>query len=273
MDNLEIIHLIFGGTIVTAVAAFIAITANLFNIKDRLKRWLSEKKKSKFKKAFLENNPDFKFSLNFISNPQPGKCTLNITLLNTSKEVKYIESLNYKFLGSKNTKRHEPSALFTNGEKWPKRLEHGERFSTSVDFSATLANVAFQYWRKGFSVYCISKSTTGDLLRSNKVDFDKLMGFLEPLNENYINLATLLAKKTGGSKVELEISLWQLQFFKRLTVHIGKQLQQNNIPIAEYLIGHYGLIAQKDFWYYSGSVMDQRKIQPNEVEGFLKSLL
>lgn len=269
----ETLNYIFGGTVITGVAAFIAITTNFLNITDRLKKLRSARKKQKYKKSFYEDHPDFKFTLNFISNPQPGKCILHATLLNISKEIKFIESLEFKFEDPKNPTKFEPSNIIMNGEKWPKRLEHGERMTSSNDFSMTLPNTAFQYWHKGFKVYCASKTTTGDFLRSNTVDFDKLMEFMEPINENYKNLAISLSKNSGGSLRDIEVSLWQLQIFKRLTVHIAKQLQHNHIPIAEYLIRDHGLIAQEDLWFHWYKDLEQRKIQPEIIEDFLKSLL
>lgn len=269
----ETLNYIFGGTIITGIAAFIAITTNFLNITDRFKKWKSGRKKQKYKKSFYENHPDFKFSLNYLSNPQPGKCILNAKLLNVSNEIKFIESTQYKSEDPKNPKKHVPTNIFMDGEKWPKRLEHGEHFSTSVDYSITLANEAFQYWHKGFKVYCICKTTTGDFLQSNSIEFDKLMDFMDLIDEKYKNLALLLSKKTGGSQRDIEVSLWQLQIFKRLTVHIAKQLQFNKIPIAEYLITEHGLIPQEKIWYHWYSDIEQRKILPKVIEEFLESLL
>jgi hypothetical protein len=273
MEINETFKIIFGGTIITAIAAFVAITSNFFNINDRIKKWRNESEKSKFKKNFHENNPDFKFTLNFISDPNPRKCILHATILNISKEIKFIESFEYKFEDPKNPNMFEPSNIFMNGEKWPKRLEHGERFASSVDFSMTLPNVAFQYWHKGFKVYCSSKSSTGDFLRSNSVDFDKLMEFMEPVKQDYKNLAVLLANNTGGSVLEIEISLWQLQIFQRITVHIVKQLHYNNIPIVEYLIEEHKLTVEKDIWSNWYRELEERKIQPAIIDDFLKRLI
>mgnify|MGYP003609162823 CR=1 FL=1 len=262
-----ILSVLFGTTVITAVAAIFAITTNFLNIRDRFKKWKTEKKD---KKKFSGNNPNFDFSLNYISDPQPRKCILHMRLINFSKEIKFINSLNYHFEDTNNPQKLEPLHLFMNAEKWPKRLEHGESFYVSTDFSMTLPNVAFQYWRKGFVVYCTCNSSTGDSLRSNSVDFDKLMEFMEPINENYKKLAILLSNKTGGSLRDIEVSLWELQIFKRLTIHIAKQLQFNNIPIFEYLISVQNLSPQKDSWYTD---LEQRKIQPEIIEGFLKTLL
>nr|WP_314896906.1 hypothetical protein [uncultured Flavobacterium sp.] len=270
---LVILLLIFGVSVLTAIAPVLSITTDFLNIKDRFKKWRDEKKKAKHKKEFCENNPDFKFSLNYLSNPQPGKCNLSVNLLNVSKEVKYIESLEYNYEDPKNRDKFEPSAMFHNSEKWPKRLEHGERVHVFVDFSSFLHNTAFAYWHKGFVVYCTCRTSTGDLLQSNSIDFDKLMGFMEPIEENYKNLAVLLSNKTAGSLRDIEVTLWQLQFFKRLTVHIAKQLQYNNIPIAEYLVSEHGLSTHKNIWVHWYRELEQKKIQPRIIEEFLKSLL
>lgn len=273
MDISGALKIIFGTTLITAIAAIFAITGNFFNIRDRFTKWRKEKKRKKYKKEHLVENPDFKFTLNYISNPEPGKCNLRVTLLNVSKENKFIESFSYHFVDPTEPEKYQPQMLFMNGEKWPKRLEHGERFTVSVDFSNTIYNSAFQYWGKGVKVHVSSKSSTGDLLRSNSVDFDKLMEFLEPIDEKYIELALLLANKFGSSKRDIEISLWQLQVFKRLTVHIAKQLQYNKIPIAEYLIIEHKLIPQEDLWFHWYRDIEQRQIQPEVIEIFLKKLL
>ncbi len=268
MDT-EILKIFFGTTIITGVAAILAITTNFLNIRDRFKKWKVEKK-DKQNKKFSGNNPNFDFSLNYISDPQPRKCILHIRLLNVSKEVKFINSLNYHFEDINNPEKFEPVHLIINAEKWPKRLEHGESFYVSSDFSMTLPNVAFQYWKKGFVVYCTCNSSVGESLRSNSVDFDKLMEFMEPINENYKNLAVLLSNKTGGLLRDIEISLWELQIFKRLTVHIVKQLQINNIPIVEHLVLVHNLTTQKDLWYKD---LEERKIRPEIIENFLRSLI
>ena len=204
----ETLNYIFGGTIITGVAAFVAIATNFLNIRDRYKKWRSARKKEKFKKSYYENNPDFKFTLNYISNPQPGKCILRATLLNVSNEIKFIESTQYKFRDTNDPERYLPSNFFMNGEKWPKRLEHGEQFSTSVDFTMTLPNVAFAYWFKEIEVYCTCTSSTGDFLQSNSIQFDELMKFMVPLDEKYKNLAALLSNKTAGSQRDFEVALW-----------------------------------------------------------------
>ena len=269
----DTLNYIFGGTVITGVAAFIAIATNFLNIRDLYKKWKSTGKKKKYKKSYYENNPDFKFTLNYISNPQPGKCILRASLLNVSNEIKFIQSIQYKFRDMKNPEKYLPSNMFMNGEKWPKRLEHGENFSTSVDFTITLPNVVFEYWHKGIEVYCTCSSSTGDLLQSNSIQFDELMKFMVPIDEKYKNLAAQLSKKTAGSQRDFEVSLWQLQIFKRLTVHIAKQLQYNNIPIAQYLMSEHGLIPQEDIWYHWYSDIEKKQIQPKDIEEFLESQL
>ena len=72
---------------------------------------------------------------------------------------------------------------------------------------------------------------------------------------------------------DIEISLWELQIFNRLTVHIVKQLQSNGIPIAEYLINEHGLIVQEDMWSHWYRDLENRRIQPSVVEEYLRSLL
>lgn len=269
----EILKLIFGTALITAIAAFFTITGNFFNVRDRFRKWREERKKGKFKNVYKEGNPDFNFSLNYLSNPEPGKCILTARILNFSKEIKYIDPISYNFQVLINKDRHEPPMMFMNGEKWPKRLEHGERFSASVDFHSSLLNTLFQYWKRGVQVYAICQSTTGDHLRSNLLDFDKLVNFLEPINEDYRNLSVLLSQKTGASLRDIEVSLWQLQIFGRMTVHIAKQLQQNNIPIVQYLIEKHGLVFKQDVWYHWYRDLEEKKISPSIIEEFLRSII
>ena len=82
------IQFILGTSVLAAVAALFAIATNFLNLRDRLKKRISERKKIKYKKTFLENNPNFDFSLNYMSDPEPGKCILYANLLNISKEIK-----------------------------------------------------------------------------------------------------------------------------------------------------------------------------------------
>lgn len=44
------VQLILGTSIIAAVAAFFAITTNFLNIRDRIKKWIIERKKTKYKK-------------------------------------------------------------------------------------------------------------------------------------------------------------------------------------------------------------------------------
>lgn len=273
MEIPETFKYIFGTVLITAIGTIFAITGNFLNIKDRFVKWTELRKKRKFKEVFKEGNPDFNFTLNYLSNPEPGKCVLRATVLNVSKEVKYIDSISYNFRVLTHADRYEPSAMFMNGEKWPKRLEHGERFITSVDFHSTLLNSLFQYWKKGVQVYATCKSTTGDNLCSNPLDFDKLVNFLKPINEDYLNLAVLLSQKTGASQRDVEASLWQLQIFDRMTVHIAKQLQQNNIPIVQYLVDKHGLVIKEDPWYHWYRDLEEKKINPTVIVGFLREIV
>ena len=269
--DFAVLKLIFGGVILTVIATILAIANNFLNINDKYIKWKKHKNKLQFKATYKINNPDFKFSLNYLSNPEPGKCILQTTVLNVSKDIKYIDCISYNFENPSNIQNIEPSLLFVNGEKWPKRIEHGERFATSVDFQSHLINTLFQYWKKGIKVYATCKSTTGDFILSNSIDYDLLVTFLAPINESYKNLSIILSQKSGGSQRDIEVSLWQLQIFGRITVHITKQLQQNNIPIVQYLIDKHGLINKKDLWNHWYRDLEEKKIHPSVIEGFLYS--
>ncbi|WP_205500037.1 hypothetical protein [Rufibacter psychrotolerans] len=264
---------IFGSVAITAFAAILAIAVNLFNIRDRYKKWKDGKQKSNFKKDYKEENPDFEFSLIDVSNPAPGKCILSSRILNKSKEVKYIESISYNFQFLDNRKDYEPNCFFVDGEKWPKRLENGERFHVSVDFSSSLINSLYRYWQYDVVVYAATRSTTGDLLRSNSISYNKLTNYLPPIEEKYKSLAMILSQKTGSHPRHIEATLWQLQIFNRVTSHIGKQLQQNQIPFEQYLIERHGLTPTIDPWYHWDKAIWEKNILPLEVEEYLKSII
>lgn len=263
---------IFGTVLISTIATVLAISNNIFNLRDRLKKWRKKKKKEKFKNTHQENNPDFNFNIGYISNSPPGVCKLTVSFLNISKEIKYMEPLSYHFEFKENKNQYEPPYSVLNGEKWPKRLEHGQRFYVSVDFHHMLNYGIFKYWKKDVQVYATCRSTTGDLLRSNPIDFDKLINCLIPLSDGYRNLALLLNRKYGGTLRDIEASLWQLQIFGRITSHITKQLQFNNIPILQYLNAEHGLELKDNSWSKIYRDLEKKKIPPSIIESFLRSL-
>lgn len=276
---MEIIKTIFGAVLITAIGGTLALATNFLNLKDRYKKYKSTKSKEKHKKEFIENNPDFKFTLNCSSNPPFGECHISASIVNLSNEIKYIEWVWFNFEDTKKPGKFEPSVSFHHNklpDKWPKRLEHGERIYISENFTIHLKNRAFDYWKKGFVVYCATLTTTGVHLRSSSIDFDKLMSFLEPIKEDYKNLSKALSDKTGGSFRDIEISLWQLQLFKRLTIHIVKQLHYNKIPIVKYLVITHQMelpVQVEKVWQVWYSELEKKQIQPQIVENYLKSLL
>lgn len=274
---MEILKTVFGVVLITAISGTLAVATNFLNLKDRYKKYKATKSKEKHKKDYIENNPDFKFTLNYLSNPPFGECHISTNLVNLSNEIKYVEWVWYNFEDTKNPDKFYPSAGFHHkkfDDKWPKRLEHGERVYISEDFTSFLKNTAFDYWKKGFVVYCATITTTGVHLRSSSIDFDKLMSFLEPMKEENKNLSKALAEKTGGSLRDIEISLWQLQLFNRLTVNIVKQLNYNKIPIVRFLVNKHKMeLPENNVWQLWYTELEKRQIQPHIVENFLKSLL
>lgn len=260
--------------VIGAIALILGLIESFFNITGRFKKWKEKSKKAKFKETYIENRPDFEYTFGYISNPPPGKCKLSIGFKNVSNEIKFIEMFSYNFEFKNNKNHYLPPLSVLNGEKWPKRLEHGERFHISMDFENTLYNSIFDYWKKDVQVYSRCNSSTGDLLRSNSVDFDVLTKFIEPLNEHYQKLALKLSKKFNGSQRDIEVSLWQLQLFKRITVHIAKQFHNNNIPILEYLVSEQNIVLGEGyFWSQLYSDLEKRKISSNTIESFLKTLV
>lgn len=266
--------LIIGAAIISSLITLIATGDSFLNLRDRFKNWRLEKKKAKFKETYQEDHPDYEFRFGYISNPPNGKCILSIEFKNLSNEIKFIEPISYHYEYKTDKNHYLPSGSIIDGEKWPKRLEHGERFYLSVDFNSFLYNNIYDYWRKDVQVLSKIRTSTGDLLRSNPVDFDVLVNFLEPLNENYKDLAVKLSQKFNGSLRDFESSLWQLQIFKRITVHIAKQLHEKNIPILEYLVSEQNIVLGDGyFWSQLYRDLEKRQISSNTTESFLKTLV
>ncbi len=265
---------IIGTAIISSLITLIATGESFLSLRDRFKNSKIDKKRAKLKETYQENHPDFDFSFHYISNPPVGICRLSIGLKNLSKEIKYIEPISYYFEYKHNRNINLPPCSIINSEKWPKRLEHGERFYLNIDFNSFLYNNIYDYWRKDVQVLSKIRTSTGDLLRSNPVDFDVLVNFLEPLNENYKGLAVKLSQKFNGSLRDFESSLWQLQIFKRITVHIAKQLHEKNIPILEYLVSEQNIVLGDGyFWSQLYGDLEKRQISSNTVESFLKTLV
>lgn len=85
MEIPETFKYIFGTVLITAIGTIFAIPGNFLNIKDRFVKWTELRKKRKFKEVFKEGNPDFNFTLNYLSNPEPGKCVLRATVFKCFK--------------------------------------------------------------------------------------------------------------------------------------------------------------------------------------------
>lgn len=264
---------IFGPVLLTAFVAFLTLVAHFLNFKEKIEKWRANKSKKKFKNNYIENNPDFKISLSYTSNTPPGQCTLNTYVLNLSKETKFIEGVNYNYLIPNNTDKYPPSTIYTTKEKWPKRLEHGEHFRVSVPFQHDLNNSLYSYWQKDIKVYVTCHSTVNDLIKSEPIDYDKLVKFLKPLTPENEKLAIALARKFKCSKRNILATIWQLQIFGWLTSTQGRQFQENNIPVIEYLIENYGFALEKDLWYNWQHRLNELKISDETITDFFKSLL
>ncbi|KOH42837.1 hypothetical protein [Sunxiuqinia dokdonensis] len=270
--NIEVILIT---TIVSVLAGILAIGNNIFHLRDRFVNWRKKRKRRNRdkignKKNYIENHPSFEFSLGYVSNSPLGTCTLSISFLNLSFETKFIEPITYEFEFLSNKKQREPNIFFSNSEVWPKRLEHGQRFAFSLDFQNTLSNNLFRYWKKGVQVYAVCHSSTGDYLRSDAIGYDELVKHLVPLKKEYSDLAKKLAITRGGSLRDIEASLWQLQLFDRITVHVVRQLQENNIPSLAYLNMEYGLVLKNFSWTQIYTDLENKKIAPIHLINYLE---
>jgi hypothetical protein len=280
MDATELISWIFGPIVITALAASLAFFTNLLNLRDRFLKWRKAKKETKknIKEQPNEiNTPEipenFIFKIGYISNSAPGKCTLTISIINKSGEVKFVDPLSYNFQFKHNPNIYQPPTMVMSNENWPQRLEHGERFATSTEFHLILNNNLFQYWKKDVLVYATTRTTIGDELKSNSIEYDKLAEKLIPLNEDYELIAKSISEKLAGSFRDVYISLWQLQIFNRLTVHIAKQLNDCGIPILDFLMKDCKLTFEKYPWGEWYRPLEKMKIPPSEIVSFLKEFL
>lgn len=265
---------IIGTAIISSLITLIATGESFFSLRDRFKNSKIDKKRAKLKETYQENHPDFDFSFHYISNPPAGICRLSIGLKNLSKEIKYIEPISYYFEYKHNRNIYLPPCSIIDREEWPKRLEHGQRFYLNLDFNSFLYNNIYDYWRKDVQVLSKIQTSTGDLLRSNPVDFDVLVNFLIPLNENYKVLSAKIAHKYNIPIRDIEASLWELQLFNRITSHTAKQLTENKIPILEYLISEHNIVLPEGFiWGQLYRDLEKRQISSNTIESFLNTLV
>ncbi|MBN7812766.1 hypothetical protein J0A68_17560 [Algoriphagus sp. H41] len=271
---------IFGSVFITALAATLTFITNFLNLRDRFLNWRKVSDSSGKREemgAVIETEAKkiepFIFKIGCVSNSEPGKCILMVTIINQSGELKFIDPISYHFQFVENTDLLQPSTMVMGSDKWPKRLEQGERFTTKVEFHIILNNSLYQYYKRNVVVFGSFSSTVGDTVKSNHLEFDKLTETLVPLNSEYVILAEKLAKKLKGCYWEVYLSLWQLQIFKRLTVHIAKQLNQCKIPMKEYLINEVGFTFEKDPWYEWYRPLEEKKIPAVEVVRFLQSFL
>ncbi len=264
---------ILGSVLLVAIVGLVTLLVSFINLKEKFVSWRKNAATSKFKKAYLENHPEFKVSLSFPSNYYKGECMVSFGILNLSNEVKFIEQITYRYALKDNPNQQLPTSHLFAGDKWPKRLEHGERLDVSVPFHHDLFRNMYDYWKREVKVYATCQTTTGDLIKSNSVDYDTLIDVLEPLNHNYLKLAARLAKLNNSSKRNLTVTLWQLQRYKYLTSHIAKQLQRERIPIIEYLIKQYDYVPVDNLWVNWQHNLNRDKIDQLIVVSYLETFL
>ena len=258
--------------VLSAVAAIFAISNNSFNLFEKCKNWKEKRNRKKFKSSFVENNPDFEFRTGFISNSPPGICRLTISIINRSLEVKYINMISYNFQIHNDDRSLPPSQILRPGQ-FPKRLENGEPFQFQEDFQNILINSLYDYWNRDVKVYATCNSTVGDYLRSNSVEYDKLAEQLIPINGEYKDLAINLHKKFHGSQRNIEVSLWQLQLFGRITSNVVKQLHENNIPVIQFLVVNHGIVWKGiSSWPQIYRDLETKKLSPVILLEHFKSL-
>ncbi|MDI1322267.1 MAG: hypothetical protein PSV36_05925 [Algoriphagus sp.] len=280
MNNAEILTWIFGPVLITALAAGVTFVTNFLNLRDRFLKWRKERKISiQEKKLNLkdaeapEKKENFIFKIGFISNSAPGKCILTISIINKSGEVKFVDPLSYNFQFKQTPNIYQPATMVMSNENWPRRLEHGERFATTTEFHLILNNNLFQYWKRDVLVFATTRTTIGDELKSNSIEYDKLAENLIPLIEEFKNLAKEISEKLNGYYIDVYVSLWQLQIFNRLTTHIAKQLNDCGIPMLDFLISDHKLTFEKYPWGEWYRPLEEKKIPPSEIVKFLQDFI
>ena len=162
----------WGNIVLVAIGIIIGMITNSLNLFDRYIKFSEKNKKKKFKKNFLIENPDFGITLSPSKNPISKRINLEASILNLSETTKFINTITYDFEQSNNDRFESRQTLFVNGEKWPKRIEHGEEFKVSVDFQGVLINDLSRFWNKNVRVFGICESSTMDKNKSKSIDFD-----------------------------------------------------------------------------------------------------
>jgi len=71
----------------------------------------------------------------------------------------------------------------------------------------------------------------------------------------------------------IEATIWQLQLFGRITSHITRQLQLNNIPILRYLNEAHGIVLKGSAWHELNKELEREKIPPDGVINYLRRLV
>ena len=267
VDNL------FGPVLIFAIVGVITLLIHFFNLKDRYYNWKNKTVKIKFKKKHLVNNPDFTISISYTSNLPLGKCDVHVAVLNKSNDIKYLRSIVFNYFDDNNPKVQQPTLQYADHEKWPKRLEHGQEFSVTVPFQHALNNNIYSCWKKNIKLFATCDSTTGDLKKSNSIDYDLLTACLQPINQKYLELAQNIALHQIDSERNIITSLWQLQIFGYLTSHIAKQLQMEGIPIIEFLVNKYKLEIVPELWMNWQHDLNRQKISEKIVYEFLQTIV
>lgn len=122
--------------------------------------------------------------------------------------------------------------------------------------------------------YATCTSTVGDHLKSNLIEYDDLVQQVIPLRLEYESLAHDLAKKFNALNRDVEVSLWQLQHFDRITSNLVKQLQQHNIPTLQFLTQNHGIVwKDNSSWPQIYRELETKKIPPKILIEYLKKLV
>ncbi len=274
MDNfwLWFAGILFSGF--TVLAMFTSLGSNLLEFWDRWRKKDIENEKEKFKKTYRDDNPDFEFRLGHISNTSPGICTLSLQFKNLSGEVQFVEPMAYCYEFRNDKNRYCPSGMIADHNQRVRRLEHSERFAISVNFESFIYNNIYNYWKKDVQVYATCRTGTDVLLRSNTIEFDKLAEHLVPLIDTHKVLAAQVAEKVNCDVRNIEATLWMHQIYQRTTSHIIRQLQENGIPIMEYLVNRFNISLDViDSQYKLLVELDRRQFNSKVIIEYLEQLV
>lgn len=230
----------------------LAAVNNTFSLIERYVKWRDRKKGKELYKA----------SLNYVSQTNPPKALISSSITNVSGEIKFVRGITYYFKEANGTTSgFMPTGLLVlSKQKWPHRLENGEILHINDDLTSTIYHRLYECWRKGFVLYYTMRDTFENVVSSNNVNFDDIVKQITQPSQHAFALADSLSKKYPASHRRFLVSLWQIELFDRLQVHIFHQLIRDtmNMNFVSTIVQQFAL-TEPDKWYYE---LEELKVKP-----------